>query len=90
MTLGEILKEEGRSQIWLRDKLIERGIKRDKSIINHYCKNKHKPRDKYILTVIAEILDIDLARIQSCFNKEKPEVKIAPDAEGEGNVDLIF
>jgi hypothetical protein len=85
MTLGDILKEEGRSQIWLRDKLIERGIKRDKSIINHYCKNKHTPRDKYILTVIADILGIDLVRIQSCFNKIKPEVETTTDKE-----DLIF
>ena len=67
-TLKDILKEEGRTQVWLRGKLKEKGITRDKTQISQYCNNKYEPRDEYVLQAIADILGRELTEIKSCFN----------------------
>ena len=67
--LKDILKEEGRSQIWLRTKLEEYGIKRDKAQVSQYCTGKCIPKDEYILRAIAEIIGRDFEEIQECFKR---------------------
>jgi len=67
-TIKDILKEEGRSQTWLRGKLADYGIKRDKSQLSQYCTGKYKPRDEYILRAIAEVLEREFEEINNAFN----------------------
>ena len=65
--LKAILKEEGRSQVWLRLQLIKKGIKRDTVQISLYSTGKVVPRDEYIIRAIAEILGRELTEIKQCF-----------------------
>jgi transcriptional regulator with XRE-family HTH domain len=67
-TIKEILRSEGRTQTWLRTKLEEYGIKRDKSQISMYCSGKYRPRDEYVLRAISEILQVEFEEINSAFN----------------------
>lgn len=66
-TIKDILRSEGRSQTWLRTKLEEYGIKRDKSQLSMYCNGKYKPRDEYVLRAISEILQVDFEVIDDSF-----------------------
>ena len=70
-TLLSLLKEEGRTQVWLIQKLKEKGIERDKSTFSLYCSGHKAPRDKYLLDAIAEILDVDNEKIYECFKTFK-------------------
>ena len=71
MTLGELLKEEGRTQVWLRKQLATYGIVRDKSQICLWCSAKYIPRDRYVWRKIAEILSVDEFIIENCFTKKE-------------------
>jgi len=66
-TIKDILRSEGRSQTWLRTKLEEYGIKRDKSQLSMYCNGKYRPRDEYVLRAISEILQVDFEVIDDSF-----------------------
>lgn len=65
--LKDILKEEGRSQVWLGKQLEEYGVSRDQSQISMYCTGKYQPKDIYILRVIAQILGREEEEIINCF-----------------------
>lgn len=65
--LKQVLKDDGRSQLWLRDKLAEYGIVRDPAQISLWCRGKYIPRDDYIIRVIADILEKDYELIRECF-----------------------
>ena len=67
-TLLDVLKREGRSQVWLLQKLKEKGIERDKSTFSLYCSGHTSPRDKYVAVAIAEILKLEEEEISNCFN----------------------
>ena len=69
-SIKDILREEGRSQTWLRKKLQDYGIKRDKSQLSQYCTGKYKPRDEYILRAIAEILDRPFEDVNNAFKNQ--------------------
>ncbi len=73
MTLGKLLKTEGRSQQWLEVRLRENGVDRETTTINHWCTGKRTPPDDYILIVIANILSIDKGRVFDCFGKNDEE-----------------
>jgi len=66
-SIKDILRQEGRSQTWLRMKLAEYGIKRDKSQLSQYCTGKYKPKDEYILRAIAEILERPFEEVNNSF-----------------------
>ena len=70
-TINDLLKREGRSQVWLRDKLLGIGIKRNPSTINMYCTGKKRPGDDYILYSIAHILNIDTQEVIDCFENNE-------------------
>ena len=55
--IKEILKEQGRTQTWLAEKI-------DKSyvIVTNYCNNNTQP-SLYILKNIAEVLDVDIREL---------------------------
>ena len=56
-TIKEVLKEQGRSQTWLAEKL-------DKSypIVNNYCNNNKQPSLE-ALRQIADILNVDVREL---------------------------
>jgi len=55
--IKEVLKEQGRSQTWLAEKI-------DKSyvIVTNYCNNKAQPSIE-VLTKIAEVLNVDVREL---------------------------
>ena len=57
--IKEVLKEKGIKQIWLADKL-----GKSYNMVNGYVQNRQQPRLE-ILMSIAEILDIDVKRIDN-------------------------
>lgn len=65
--LKDILKEEGRSQVWLKKQLEDYGISRDKSQISEYCTGIRRPKDDYIVRAISEVLGIEYEVINNCF-----------------------
>jgi len=77
--LKNILRKSGRSQLWLREQLIHRGIRRDKAHINLWCNDRRTPPDKYIAYAIAEILEVDKSEIINCFSQWRG--KILPGEE---------
>lgn len=68
--LGDVLKEDGRTQTWLNKKLSEYGINRDKAQISLWCRGVYKPKDDYVLRVISDILGKEYELIKSCFDGE--------------------
>ncbi len=73
MTLGKLLKAQGRSQKWLAARLLERGISRAPTSISQMCRNKRKPKDEYVYIQIAIILAVPIEEIRMCFS-EKPHL----------------
>jgi hypothetical protein len=71
MTLGDLIRTEGRTQEWVRTKLEEEGIKRNKSHFNQWCNDHHTPKDEYIIRVIAHILGVPTEKVENCFTKYK-------------------
>ena len=67
--LGELLKDEGRSQLWLRKQLIEKGLNRDVSQISRWCTGDTEPTDEYICAIIADILGLPKETITNCFTR---------------------
>ncbi len=55
--IKEILKEQGRSQIWLAEKIGKSYV-----VVTNYCNNKSQP-SLPILKKIAEILDVDIREL---------------------------
>lgn len=55
--IKEILREQGRSQRWLAEKI-------DKSyvVVTNYCNNKAQPSIE-VLKIIADVLDIDIREL---------------------------
>lgn len=55
--IKEVLKEQGRSQTWLAEKI-------DKSyvVVTNYCNNKAQPSIE-VLTKIAEVLNVDVREL---------------------------
>jgi putative transcriptional regulator len=55
--IKEILKEQGRSQTWLAEKI-------DKSyvVVTNYCNNKAQPSIE-VLKKIAKVLDVDVREL---------------------------
>lgn len=74
MMLKDILKQEGRSQKWLRMQLALKGVTRDHSMIHRYCWNKSKPKDDYVINLMAEILGINKKEIEACFEDTGEEL----------------
>ncbi len=56
--LGHVLKNQGRTQIWLTKALLDKGIKRDLTTINRWCKGHHSPRDNFVREAMAEVLSV--------------------------------
>ena len=52
--IKEVLKEQGRSQTWLAEKIGKSYV-----VVTNYCNNKAQPSIE-VLTKIAEILDVDI------------------------------
>jgi hypothetical protein len=67
-TLKEVLREEGRTQVWLMKELNAYGISRDPSQISQYCNGKAKPKDEYVIRVMAEVIGVEFEIINNCFN----------------------
>jgi len=67
--LKELIRAKGRTQDWVRNKLNEYGIKRNKSHFNEWCNDRHAPKDEYILAVIGDILQVDKNKVMNCFTK---------------------
>jgi len=55
--IKEVLKEQGRSQTWLADK-----IEKSYVVVTNYCNNNTQPSIK-ILRQIAYVLDIDVREL---------------------------
>lgn len=55
--IKDVLKEQGRTQTWLADKI-------DKSyvVVTNYCNNKAQPSIE-VLTKIAQVLDVDIREL---------------------------
>ena len=69
ITLGQLLKSEGRTQVWLRSELSKIGISRTTVQINHWCTGKFKPNDHKIIDSISQILNVSKEVINNCLNK---------------------
>ncbi|MEO0554809.1 MAG: helix-turn-helix transcriptional regulator [Bacteroidota bacterium] len=50
----EVLKEQGRTQTWLAEKIGKSYV-----IVTNYCNNNAQPSIQ-VLTAIAEVLDVDI------------------------------
>ncbi|MFW9872479.1 MAG: helix-turn-helix transcriptional regulator [Candidatus Thorarchaeota archaeon] len=55
--IKEVLKEQGRTQTWLADKIGKSYV-----VVTNYCNNKAQPSIE-VLTKIAEYLDIDVREL---------------------------
>ncbi len=56
MTLGDFIKEEGRTQKYVHSKLVERGINVNYCHFNRWCKDVHTPQHDIVYSQLAEIL----------------------------------
>jgi len=52
--IKEVLKEKGRTQTWLAEKIGKSYV-----IVTNYCNNNAQPSIQ-VLTAIAEVLDVDI------------------------------
>ncbi|NDV45380.1 MULTISPECIES: helix-turn-helix domain-containing protein [Flagellimonas] len=52
--IKEVLKEQGRTQTWLAEKIGKSYV-----IVTNYCNNNAQPSIQ-VLTTIAEVLDVDI------------------------------
>lgn len=71
--LKDVLSEKGRSQVWIMQQLATKGIERSTSTLSQYCNGYKKPRDRYVLLVLAELLECGIERIENCFINAKSE-----------------
>lgn len=55
--IKEVLKEQGRTQTWLAEKIGKSYV-----IVTNYCNNNAQPSIQ-VLTTIAEILDVDIREL---------------------------
>lgn len=55
--IKEILKEQGRTQTWLAEKLGKSYV-----VVTNYCNNNSQPSIQ-VLTNISEILDVDIREL---------------------------
>ena len=55
--IKEVLKEQGRSQKWLSER-----IEKSYIVVTNYCNNKAQPSID-VLTKIAEVLDVDIREL---------------------------
>jgi len=69
--LKDVLEEQGRTQSWLLNQLKEKGFSRDRAIFSLYCNGHRKPRDRYVLDLIAELLEVENEIIYECFKDVK-------------------
>ena len=67
--LGQVLKEEGRSQLWLKNQLDKKGMNRDASQISRWCTGENEPTDEYICGIISEVLGLPKETIANCFKR---------------------
>lgn len=65
--LKDVLKRQGRTQVWLMEQLAERGAERSVSVMSLYCSGHDKPRDRYVLDLIAELLEVEKEEVYECF-----------------------
>jgi len=56
--LRDVLNDQGRTQTWLTKVLKEKGIERDLTTINRWCKGRHSPRDEFVRQAMAELLSV--------------------------------
>jgi putative transcriptional regulator len=63
--IKEVLREQGRTQTWLAEKV-------DKSyvVVTNYCNNKAQPSIE-VLTKIAEVLDVDVRELLVSTKEKK-------------------
>lgn len=66
-TVKKICDSKKVSLKWLQKQLKEKGIERDYATISLYCSGAKKPRDRYVIMVIAEILEVSEYEISLCF-----------------------
>lgn len=52
--IKEVLKEQGRTQTWLAEKIGKSYV-----IVTNYCNNNAQPSIQ-VLTAVAEVLDVDI------------------------------
>jgi hypothetical protein len=74
MTLGKLLKQDGRTQVWLREQLVDEGVVRSKTQICAWCKGYNLPRDEYIVTAIARVLGKKEDTIKQCLQVENDSI----------------
>lgn len=55
--IKEVLKEQGRTQTWLADK-----IEKSYVVVNNYCNNNSQPSIK-LLRDIADVLNVDVREL---------------------------
>lgn len=55
--IKEILKEQGRTQTWLAEK-----IGKSYSVVTNYCNNNSQPSIE-VLTEISQVLDVDVREL---------------------------
>ncbi len=63
--IKEVLKNQGRTQTWLADK-----IEKSYVVVTNYCNNHTQP-SLPVLKKIAEVLDIDIRELLAPTKKEK-------------------
>jgi len=69
--LKDLLKEQGRTQTWLVLALKDKGYERTRSVFNLYCNGHDRPRDRYVLDLIAQLLNIEPEKVYECFEPYK-------------------
>lgn len=67
--LKELLKEEGRTQEWLRLELEKLGTKRTFTQIHRWCVAKSSPNNVKIINQISDILQYEESDIAGLFDK---------------------
>ena len=65
--IKEILKEQGRTQTWLADKIGKSYV-----VVTKYCNNHSQPSIQ-ILTDIAKVLDVDVRELLVSTKNKKDE-----------------
>ena len=70
-TLKALIKERGVSQVWLLQKLKEKGVDRSIPVFNLYCNGHDRPRDRYVLDLVAELLNVEPEKVYECFEPYK-------------------
>jgi len=56
-TIKKVLKNQGRSQMWLADK-----IDKSYTVVTNYCNNRNQP-SLHVLKSVAEVLDVDIREL---------------------------